>query len=77
MLFVREAVNCDQFLGSTLEVTVEHVTLRAWLSIQKHVATTAMKQVQLRMASAGQLHLCRLAAGQVSNGCVLCCYYTL
>lgn len=43
MLFIREAVNCDQFLGSTVEVTVEHVTLKAWLSIQKHVATTAMK----------------------------------
>lgn len=41
VLSIKEAVNCDQFLGSTVEVTVEHVTLRARLSIQKHVAATA------------------------------------
>jgi len=43
VLFVRESWNCDQFLRLTVEVTGEHATLRAWLSIQKHVATTAMK----------------------------------
>lgn len=74
MLFIREAVSCDQILGSTVEVTAEHVTLRAWLSIQKHVATTAMKPTGPTMnARAGQLHLCRLAAGRVSNG--LCGYH--
>ena len=49
--------------GWTMEVTVEHVTLRAWLSIQKHVATTAMKPTG--QATNGQ----RWPTSSVQAGC--------
>ena len=63
VLSIREAVNCDQFLGLTVEVTADHVTLRAWLSIQKHVATAVMKPIGL--ATNGQ----RQPTSSLQAGC--------